>query len=113
MPDIVDILNKEAFDELVKREEAVLAYFSHEECSVCKVLKPKIQTLLEMDFPKINMVYADTVKLPELAGQNSIFTVPSILVFFGGKEFIRVSRNIGVSELGKQMKRPYDLMFGD
>lgn len=97
--------------ELLATEEAILVYFSHEECTVCKVLKPKIEALLEIEFPEIRMSYADTVKYPDIAGQQSIFTVPTILVYFGGREYIRVSRNIGVQALAEQIRRPYGMMF--
>lgn len=108
---ILNIESQEKYNELLDNEDAVLIYFSHEECNVCKVLKPKIKALLEEDFPKITMAYADTVKHPKIAGQQSIFTVPTILVYFGGREYIRVSRNIGVQALAKQIERPYGMMF--
>ena len=90
---------------------AVLIYFSHEECNVCKVLKPKVITLLKNEFQKIKMMFCDTTKYPEKAAQKSIFTVPTILVFFEGKEFIRESRNISIDGLKKQIERPYSMMF--
>jgi thioredoxin 1 len=108
---ILRIESQEKYQATLDKEEAVLVYFSHEECNVCKVLKPKIKALLEQDFPKITMAYADTVKHPEIAGQQSVFTVPTIVVYFGGREYIRVSRNIGVQALAEQMKRPYGMMF--
>ncbi|MDA3953297.1 MAG: thioredoxin family protein [Bacteroidales bacterium] len=95
----------------IENKPASLIYFSHEKCNVCKVLKPKIQNLLQVDFPKIEMFYCDTVVNPEIAAQNSIFTVPTILVFFDGKEFLRKSRNIGIEELRKDIERPYNLLF--
>lgn len=100
-----------AFNSVLENEDAVLIYFSHEQCNVCKVLKPKISELLQDNFPKMKMFYADTLKTPEIAGQNNIFTVPSIVCFFGGKEIFRKSRNIGIDELGQQIKRPYDMVF--
>jgi len=99
------------FETMIRDEDAILFYFSHEDCNVCKVLKPKIAALLDMDFPRLKMAYVDTRKLPEVAGQQSIFTVPTILVYFGGREYIRVSRNIGVSKLGDDIRRPYEMLF--
>jgi thioredoxin-like negative regulator of GroEL len=101
----------EEFNKIVETEEAALFYFSHEQCNVCKVLKPKVAYLLESDFPKINMYFADTVLSPEIAGQNSVFAVPTMLVFFGGREYIRKSRNIGLHELEDALQRPYELIF--
>ena len=111
--DIITIQNSDHYQELINREDAFLVYFSHEQCNVCKVLKPKISELLGVDFPKIKMYYSDTEKLPEVAGQNSVFTVPTILVYFGGREYIRESRNISVPALAQKISRPYGMMFED
>lgn len=108
---LIDLKDIEEFNFVLEKEDAVLVYFSHEQCNVCKVLKPKIADMLVKHFPKMKMFYADTVKSPEIAGQNNIFTVPSIVCFFGGRETFRKSRNIGVDELGKQIQRPYNMVF--
>lgn len=99
------------FENFIQSNEAVLIYFSHKECNVCKVLRPKVQEMIENEFGKIIIAYCDTVLYPEIAAQRSIFTVPTILVFFEGKEFIRVSRNISIDELAKQIDRPYQMIF--
>jgi thioredoxin-like negative regulator of GroEL len=101
----------EEFNTLVEENAGVLFYFSHEECNVCKVLKPKVAELIKKKFPLMKMFYVDVRKQPEIAGQNSVFTVPTILLFFGGKEYSRRSRNIGVEELAELTERPYNLMF--
>ncbi len=106
------ISNLDEFNDILEKEDAVLIYFSHEQCNVCKVLKPKVAKLLEENFPKMKMYYADTVLSPEIAGQNKIFSVPAVLSFFGGKETVRKSRNIGINELKEQIARPYNMIFG-
>jgi len=99
------------FNEVVKNEAAVLFYFSHEQCSVCKVLKPKIRALLDEKFPQMPMYYSDTVKHGDVAAQNRVFSVPTVLVFFDGRESFRFSRNIGLQELEQAIARPYSMMF--
>ena len=108
---IENINTLEEFHNTLQNNQAVLVYFSHEKCNVCKVLKPKILDMLTENFPKIKMYYSDTELFPKIAAQNSIFTVPTIIIYFDNKEFIRKSRNIGVSELIKELERPYNLMF--
>ncbi len=102
----------EEFNHILETDDAVLFYFSHAECNVCKVLKPKVQELVQHEFPNMSMYYADTVLAPEIAGQNSVFAVPTILAFFGGREYIRKSRNIGLLELAQEIERPYEMVFG-
>ena len=103
----------EEFLKLKDEEPALLAYFSTETCNVCKVLKPKVAELIQSEFPKIKLVYIKSDILPEVAAQNQVFAAPTILVFFDGKEYIRKSRNIGISELHKELDRPYSMMFSD
>lgn len=107
----VQISSLQEFTERTSLDLASLFYFSHEDCNVCKVLKPKINDLITKYFPKINLYYIDTKLHQEIAAQNSIFTNPTILVFFDDKEFIRKTRNIGIEELKNLLERPYNLMF--
>lgn len=105
------IKNFDSFNNILEKEDAVLIYFSHEQCNVCKVLKPKVAELLEINFPKMKMFYVDTVLSSEISGQNKIFAVPTVVCFFGGRETFRKSRNIGINELGEQIERPYGMIF--
>ena len=93
-----------------KNSPAVLFYFSTPDCSVCKVLKPKLEELLNTKFPKISFQYVDLSKDREIAAQNSIFTVPTILICFEGKEFLRRSRNFSMDVLSEELSRPYEML---
>lgn len=108
-----EIHSYEQFIQLKESEPALLAYFSTDACNVCKVLKPKVGELLHYDFPKIKAVYVKTDVVPDVAAQHQIFTVPTILVFFDGRETIRKSRNIGIDELRKEIQRLYSIIFSE
>ncbi|MDA3819603.1 MAG: thioredoxin family protein [Candidatus Delongbacteria bacterium] len=95
----------------LRKSDAVLVYFSHEACNVCKVLKPKVHELLTSKFPAMKMLYADVEKHPDIAGQYRVFAVPSLLVFFAGQESFRFSRNLSIAELEQRVRRPYSMMF--
>ena len=99
------------FEEILAGQDAVLAYFSTESCSVCHVLKPKLIEMVSDSFPKMKMVFIESDKLPELAAQNRVFTAPTVVVFFAGRETIRKSRAFGVDELRSEIQRPYSLLF--
>lgn len=99
------------FTQVLAEKDAVLAYFSTEICSVCKVLKPKVAEMIAESFPKIKMVFVESDKLPELAAQNRVFTAPTVIVFFDGRETIRKSRAFGVDELRGEIQRPYSMLF--
>lgn len=97
--------------QLSKEFSAVCFYLSTPQCNVCKVLKPKVMEMLEKDFPKIEFYYVDLNEAKEIAGQLSVFAVPTIIIFFDGKEMIRASRNISIEQLNEQIKRYYNMIF--
>ncbi|WP_255434152.1 co-chaperone YbbN [Carboxylicivirga sp. M1479] len=90
---------------------AELKYFSHQRCSVCKVLKPKIEELLKAKFPKVKFEYVDIELEPSVAADHQVFTAPTILVFFEGKEYYRFARNLSIEQLESSISRPYQLLF--
>lgn len=99
------------FLEITETNKAVCFYLSTPECNVCKVLKPKVIELLEVDFPKISFCYINLNEAKEISGQLSIFSVPTVLVYFEGKETIRASRDMHLEELREQIGRYYKMIF--
>ena len=99
------------FLNISKINTAVCFYLSTPECNVCKVLKPKVIEMIENDFPEIKYCYVDLNEAKEISGQLSIFSVPTILVYFEGKETIRASRNVHLEELHEQIERYYKMIF--
>lgn len=105
------IENLDQYNQIVEESSAVLMYFSHEKCSVCVALKPKIEQLITQNFPKIGLYYIDTVKKSEIAAQNSIFINPVLMIYFDKKLFQKKVRNISINELKNELSRPYSLIF--
>ena len=105
------ITSTQEFEAIISDNLAVLVYFSHDRCSVCKTLKPKINDHFSAHFPEMKRIYVNTENNPEIVGKYSIFTVPVILVFFEGRETYRKARSIGVLELAELVDRPYSMIF--
>lgn len=108
----VEIKSLEEF-RTIKEGPALLAYFSTDACSVCHVLKPKVEELLHAEFPQMKMAYVKSDEQPEIAASNRVFTAPTVVIFFEGREYIRKSRAFGVGELRQEIMRIYDMVFGD
>ncbi|MBN2340576.1 MAG: thioredoxin family protein [Deltaproteobacteria bacterium] len=90
---------------------ACLCYYSHERCNVCRVLKPKVAQFIRETFPMVALFYVDVEQFPELAAQAQVFTVPTIKVFFEGRESFQKSRNVSMNDLAAAITRPYCLLF--
>ena len=104
----------ESNDDLKERmgnSNSQLLYFSTPTCNVCKVLKPKVLNLLKEKYPNMEFYYIDVEKHKTIAAEHTVFTIPTILVFFDGRETIRKSRYVGVKELEDLIKRPYSMFF--
>jgi thioredoxin 1 len=99
------------FEKISGMGGASLFYFSGKECGVCKVLKPKIEELFEDRFDKVDLWDIDIERSPELSAQLSIFTIPTVILFIDGKEFVRQSRSISISQLAENFSRPYQMFF--
>jgi thioredoxin-like negative regulator of GroEL len=109
--DFTLIDNLSNYQDIIRQNYAVLIYFSHDDCNVCKTLKPKVKQLISKDFERVKIYYVDIYKNPEIAAQNGIFVAPTILLLFEGKEHLRISRNLGIEELKEKIQRPYEIMF--
>ena len=91
----------------------MLVYFSGENCSVCKVLKPKIEEEVLKQFPKFKLFEVKTDLNKEITSHFTVFSIPTTLIFFDSKEFKRVGRNMSEALFIEELKRPYHLMCED
>ena len=104
-------MNIKDIENEIQSNDAVMLYFSGENCGVCTALQPKIKSSFTHNFPKIKQLFINADEYPQIAAQFSIFTIPSILIYFDHKETKRESRHISVDQLIQSTKRPYELFF--
>jgi thioredoxin-like negative regulator of GroEL len=93
--------------------DAVMLYFSAPTCNVCHALKPKLVEAIVDNFPTFVIESIDISETPEIASHFSVFTIPTVLIFFQGREFLRKSRHMSVGEVINAIERPYNLMAGN
>lgn len=101
----------EALTTFVQGHEAVAVYFSGADCGVCQVMEPKVRELLDSEFPRILFGRVATAEAAELAAQQGVFAVPTLLIFFDGRESFRYARNFSLGQLRQDLARPYQLFF--
>jgi thioredoxin 1 len=105
---MIQVQNLQQLQDSINTGEPTLVYFSGENCSVCKVLKPKIEEEVSKSFPKFKLFEVKTDLDKEITSHFTIFSIPTTLVFFDTKEFKRVGRNMSVSLFIEELKRPYN-----
>ena len=106
-----EINKKEEILEILKTSKAVMLYFGATNCGVCQVLKPKIEKNISLNFPKMKQYYINSNQNLDIASFFNIFSSPTILVFFEGKEFKRYGRNISLDIFNSELKRLYEMVF--
>lgn len=97
-------------NDLINTKKALLIYFSGENCSVCKVLKPKIEKSVLENFPDFEIFEVKSDISKELTSYFTVFSIPTTLIYFDKKEFKRYGRNISIPIFIEELQRPYDLI---
>ena len=105
-----DINSLSQFNLFIEENKTAAVYLSTPDCNVCKVLKSKVIEMIEENFPLIKFGYVNIEAARDVAAQNQVFSVPTILFFFEGKEFLRKARYVDIEELRSALSRIYDLM---
>ena len=106
----IEISSLEEYERM-KSGPAMMAYFTMEACNACHAFKPKVEEVVSAAFPNIVLAHVKSDKYLEIAAQNRVFTTPTVLVFFEGREYIRKSRAFSVGELEQEIERIYKLLF--
>lgn len=105
------VASVEAMQAFVDGNEAAALYFAGAHCGVCQVLEPKLRAMLAQQFPRIAFGHVDTEQATELAAQQSVFALPTLLIFFDGSESFRYARNFSLGAVERDIARPYALFF--
>ncbi len=81
-------LEKNNFEELIKKENKVLVDFFATWCGPCKMLSP----ILEKAESTIKVIKVDTDEFEDLARKYGVMSIPTLVLLEDGKE---IKRNIG------------------
>ncbi len=95
----------------IRNNDAVMVFFSDESCNVGDALAPKLLKMIQAHYPEMKFMEINVQMIPEASGYFNIFVIPSVLVYFDGRESIRQARHVNVSALQNEMSRLYALMF--
>jgi thioredoxin-like negative regulator of GroEL len=104
-------MNLEQLQIVIREEAGVLLYFSGEKCNVCHALRPKFKALFDKEFPQLKQIYLDAHENAEISAYFQVFSVPTMIVFMDGREFMREGRAVSLYQMSQKLKRPYDMML--
>ena len=57
---MIEINSKEEILDILKNSKAVMLYFGATNCSVCQVLKPKVEMNISLNFSKMKQYYINS-----------------------------------------------------
>lgn len=97
--------------ERINTSPALLVYYFSPGCTSCNSLRPKVETMASTVFPELELLSIDASANPHLASSAGVYSAPTILVYFEGKEYLRESKYISVDQLEEKISRYYNLLF--
>jgi len=101
-----------AFAEFIAQHPMAAVYFSGPDCGVCTTLKPKLLRLFTERFPKLAVAEVDCGVQRELAAQQGVFTIPTLIVYLESREGLRKTRSLSPGQVEAELERPYSICFG-
>lgn len=97
-------------ESFIQKNRLAFLYITRPNCSVCHGLRPQIEAILTK-YPNIHTATVDANIVTEVAGRFEIFTVPVLLLFYDGKEYIREARIVHTEHFDQKVKRIYSNVF--
>lgn len=107
MREYKQLISLKQVENFIQTNELAFLFIYRENCSVCHALLPQVRHLLE-DYPTIQLGTVLVDEVNEVAGHLSIFTVPVLLLFVSGKEYIREARVVHMDLLEQKINKIYN-----
>jgi len=106
-------LTESGFSRFIGEYDLCAVYYSAPDCNVCAVLKPKLFDLLGRRYPRLALGEVDCSAHKALAAGQSVFAIPTLIVYTDGREAFRHARGFSPAQVAEQLQRPYGIFLGD
>ncbi|MBC5630748.1 thioredoxin family protein [Clostridium sp. NSJ-6] len=107
---MIDIEDRNDVANLIRDNKMSIIYFTGSACGACEAIKGKIENILN-EYPKVVCREVNGEKYIDLAAEYGVFSLPIMLLFIEGKEFLRLGRNVNLLELKGDIERYYNMIF--
>lgn len=107
MKPFIELTTMSEIDHFIETNKLAFLFLSKPNCSVCESLLPQIKPVMKK-YPVVKTAHVNTELVPEVAGKFSIFTVPVLILFYKGKEYLREARIVPINPFEEKIKRIVD-----
>lgn len=97
-------------NEFTKKTNMCMLYFSAQNCSACKLIKEKVEALVN-EYEKIEIGEVKSENTEGIQAEFGVYTVPIILFYIDGKEVFRRSKYVAIEEIKAELDRYYKLYY--
>ncbi|WP_010676502.1 thioredoxin family protein [Bacillus timonensis] len=111
MRDFEELTSLDAVKAFIEQHSLSFIYISRTNCSVCHALLPQVKEVM-IDFPEIQLGFVNADDVEEIAGYLSIFTVPVLILFVEGKEYVRDARFVPMESFKEKIEKIYQNYIG-
>ena len=93
-----------SFQEELEQDGILIVQFGSASCQPCTALRQRI-SLWQEAHSGVEALYVSLETYPQLAAQNGIFTVPTVLVYVNGQLTLRESGYFSLELMLRQVER--------
>lgn len=95
--------------DAIKTSSAVVILFGGKQCAVCHSLRPRLEAMLQSQYPDVSSVYIDCEVSPGICAQHGVFSLPVVQFYIEGMKVCEFARSFSVEQLQQSMQRTYTM----
>lgn len=103
--EMIDVTDADFAREVLQAAEPVLVDFGAEWCAPCKAIEPSLKTVASRYAGRVKVAYVDVDQAQQTAEQYGIRSMPTLLVFRGGRVVAQLVGAAPLARIEETLKR--------